>query len=176
MQNNEFSLKPKTFFVREFHTGRNVPKPLLHLTQLERLSDVAERVVGGEPDSEGTPPFEQPEKKQQPEVRPESRDSMKTMSDYQQRLYATKAALKAALENGDRDLSILDYLKKKPSKPAPSDGDGGDGHRGHDHDEQTKEDKDGRVRGHKESDLNKGVLFDEQIKEDLSKIGIYDPR
>lgn len=97
-------------------------------------------------------------------------DSMKTMSDYQQRLYATKAALKAAIQNGDKDISILQFLREhnKFLGGLGRPGAGGD------RDEQIKEGYAGK--GDKESDLNKNVMFDEQIKEDLNKIQSYDPK
>lgn len=146
---------PKTFFVREYHQGRDVPKELLRLTQNDRL-------------------LEQPSTTSAPIVDgfARSADNMKTMSDYQQKLYVTKAALKAAIQAGDKDFSILDYLNKLKAKlEAQKQGTGGgDGQPNYLDNQQS-------IDGKNPTDGNQSVRFDEQIKEDLNKIAMpYDPR
>ncbi|OTF71613.1 hypothetical protein BLA29_005711, partial [Euroglyphus maynei] len=121
------------------------------------------------------------------------------MSDYQQQqLFATKAAIKAALQNGDKDFSILDYLNRMKAKidserlrqQQQQSGGGDDGQSGSVphmptslpggatiHPDQIIEQikdidqKHGGIDGG-----NLGVRFDEQIKEDLNKLLPYDPR
>lgn len=175
--------RPKAFFVREFHEGRDVPKPLLVLTQPHLVADpVPSGIESSIPTTTASTLIETDISA--PPKASAGGDSMKTMSDdYRQRLYATKAALKAALQAGDKDVSILEYIKAKQeaekakakAKEAASAGSGG--RPGEDQIEQNKEGKDDGNQAKEIFDaINKGVLFDEQIKEDLDKIVPYDPR
>ncbi|KAJ6215686.1 hypothetical protein RDWZM_010186 [Blomia tropicalis] len=175
--------RPKAFFVREYHQGHDVPKPLLQLTELKSLSNptLVQSIV--------VPTTASSLIEADVRVRPDSMKPMQSDDNNRQQWYATKAALKAALEHGDKDLSILEYLKAKqehakakakakeasgessPSSPSSS-GDGGDSTDGGS-DEQTKEDGPKTSGG---DSINKNVRFDEQTKEDIDKILAYDPR
>lgn len=184
--------RPKSFFVREYHEGRDVPKQILALTQPNMIADPNSELSGSIPLAPHSTLIEADISTGSGGSAKSSggNDNMKTMSDdYRQRLYATKAALKAALQHGDKDLSILEYIKAKKEKDKAKAREkatnGGDHDASHaDHDEQTKEGqsrpREGGVEGDGEKDhldaINKGVLFDEQLKEDLDKIIPYDPR
>ncbi len=193
---NEHPDRPKAFFVREYHEGRDVPKSLLALTHPSSVGDPSTLANSLPQPNTGSNSVGSSNRLIEADVssggKHSGADSMKTMSDdYRQRLYATKAALKAALQAGDKDLSILEYIKAKQEKArakarakenaaaaavaALAGGPGGGGG-SDDNDEQTKEDGARSGALNPLDGINKGVLFDEQIKEDLDKIVPYDPR
>lgn len=165
--------------MREYHEGRDVPKSLLALTQPHSVSDpVSSGLASSLPATTSSSSLIETDVSSGGSSSRGGAESMKTMSDdYRQRLYATKAALKAVLQSGDKDLSILEYIKAKQEKAkakAKEKATGGGGDRpDDDNDEQTKEDGSRPGSG---DGINKGVHFDEQIKENLDKIASYDPR
>lgn len=163
--------RPKPYFVREFHEGRDVPQELFHLTQPARLVLSAATVSPALNQSNlPSPPT------LQPTVSPlqptghghdDNDDQFSLTHDEKKQYFATKAALKAALNPGDKDISILDVvkaIKANRSKQPQSD----------DHDEHSNSDSGSSKPS--TGDMNKSVLFDEQIKEDLDKIREYDPK
>lgn len=183
---NDHPDRPKAFFVREYHEGRDVPKSLLALTQPHSISDPVSSGLANSLPATTVSSLIETDVSSGSGGGGSSRagaESMKTMSDdYRQRLYATKAALKAVLQSGDKDLSILEYIKAKQEKARAKEkatGGSAGGDASDDNDEQTKEDGSRPGSGSPKDlldGINKGVHFDEQIKENLDKIVPYDPR
>lgn len=165
-ENKDVFTRPKAFFLREYHLGRDMPSQLLELTQIQKLSTASatarplidtttssgdHKTTG---DDQGSSGHDEHQQKPKP-----------FSNNYRQDYWATKAALKAALNNNEKDIRItevLDALKRTNRPKSPQD-----------NIEQIKDEKNS---GSGDDGTNKNVHFDEQIKEDLEKIKAYDPR
>lgn len=200
LRNDPLSSRPKQFFVREYHQGRDVPKELLRLA---KVNDNSLQTFMTHSSTTSSPLID-------PQINPE----------YRRQFQATKAAIKAAIQRGEKDFRILDYLNRLKEKLEQQrkqlqhqqllklrqqqqqqhrqtfEGPlhqrfGGNASATFDpqtaprYPQNTAEliasvnyggDSGPGVEQIRDTELNLGVRFDEKIKDDLNRIVPYDPR